>query len=281
MSKLRVLLLGDVVGASGRAMFQKYSPFLREKHSIDAIVVNGENSCQGRGITSRIVKFFKHNGADVITSGNHIWFNREIYSYLKEHQDLLRPANFPSCTPGVGVTTFMCKDIVIGVINLQGRVFMKEHTDCPFRAADSLLTYLRSKTNIIVVDFHAEATSEKMAMGHYLDGRVSAVVGTHTHVQTADERVLPGGTAFVSDLGMAGALNGMLGMNKEAIIENFLTQMPSRFTVDIKPPFVLSGVYVDIDTKTGKALDIQRVRVVEKDLHVDTEEDEKKKHSER
>lgn len=273
MSTIRVLLIGDVVGAAGRAMFQKHIPHIKKEHKIDAVIVNGENSSQGRGITSRIVKFFRHCGADVVTSGNHIWHNREIYGYLPSHEDLLRPANFPSGVPGVGVTTFMCNNKTIAVINLQGRVFMKDLIDCPFRTAESILTYLRHKTNIVFVDFHTETTSEKMAMGHLLAGKVSGVVGTHTHVQTADERILPGGTAFVSDLGMAGSLNGMLGMKKEAIVEQFLKQMPTRFVVDNQPPFVLSGVWIEVDTETGKALAIERVRIVDTELHVGSEED--------
>jgi len=268
--KLRVLLVGDVVGTAGRAMFQKHIQTIKKAHNIDAVIVNGENSSsQGRGITSRIVKFFKHCGADVVTSGNHIWHEREIYNYLDVNQDLLRPANFPSGVPGVGVTTFVCNNVTIAVINLQGRVFMKDLIDCPFRAAESLLTYLRHKTNIIFVDFHTETTSEKMAMGHVLDGKVSGVVGTHTHVQTADERILPGGTAFITDLGMAGSLNGMLGMKKEPIIEHFFKQMPVRFTEDTTPPFVLSGAWIEVDTQTGRALAIERVRVVDDQINIE------------
>lgn len=269
MSRLRVLLVGDVVGQAGRAMFQKHIQQIKKAHNIDAVIVNGENSSQGRGITSRIMKFFKHCGADIVTSGNHIWHDKEIYNYWSEHQDLLRPANFPSGVPGIGVVTFNCNNFTIAVINLQGRVFMKELIDCPFRAAESILTYLKHKTNIIFVDFHTETTSEKMAMGHVLDGKVSGVVGTHTHVQTADERILPGGTAFISDLGMAGSLNGMLGMKKEPIIEHFFKQMPVRFVEDNTPPFVLSGAWIEVDTQTGRAINIQRVRVVDDQINVD------------
>jgi metallophosphoesterase (TIGR00282 family) len=276
MSRLRVLLIGDVVGVSGRMMFQKHIAHLKKTHNIDAIIVNGENSSHGRGITSRIARFFKHCGADVITTGNHVWANKEIYNYINDHHDLLRPANFPSGVPGVGVTTFQCKDTTIGVINIQGRVFMKELIDDPFRTADSILTYLKDKTNVIFVDFHAETTSETMAIGHYLDGRVSGVVGTHTHVQTADERILPGGTAFITDLGMVGALNGMLGMKKDAIIENFLTQMPVKFTVDTQAPFVMSGVWIEVDSVSGIATKIERVRVIDHELKVDEKEEEKK-----
>jgi len=266
---LRVLLIGDVVGSAGRAMFQKHIPHIKKTHNIDAVIVNGENSSQGRGITSRIMKFFRHCGADVVTSGNHIWHNKEIYGYWPAHEDLLRPANFPSGVPGVGVTTFMCNGSLIAVINLQGRVFMRDLIDCPFRAAESLLTYLKHKTNLIFVDFHTETTSEKMALGHFLAGKVSGVVGTHTHVQTADERILPGGTAFITDLGMCGSLNGMLGMKKEPIIEQFLKQMPVKFAEDIESPFVLSGAWIEVDTQTGKAVAIERVRIVDDEQYID------------
>ncbi len=274
MKTIRVLCIGDVVGVTGRTMFQKYSAHLRKKHAIDAIIVNGENSGQhGRGISSRIVSFFKHNGADIITTGNHIWYNREIYSYLEKNDDLIRPANFPATCPGVGVTTFQCKGYTVGVINVQGRVFMRELLDCPFKTVESILTYLKYKTNIIIVDFHAETTSEKMALAYHFDGKISAQVGTHTHIQTADERILPGGTAYITDLGMVGSLNSMLGMKKEAIIHNLITQMPVKFTVDTSSPVVMSGVWIDINTETGKAEAIERVRIIDDNLTVDTKEE--------
>lgn len=270
MSKLRVLLIGDVVGSTGLAMFQKHIPHIKEKYAIDAIIVNGENSAHnGRGITPRVMKFFKHCGVNVVTSGNHIWAQRDIYSYLAENKDLLRPANFPSETPGTGMTIFNCKDERIAVVNIQGRVFMREMVDDPFKTMESLLTYLKHQTSLIFVDVHAETTSEKIGLAHFLDGKVSGVVGTHTHVPTADERILSGGTAFVTDLGMVGALNGMLGMKKGPIIQQFITQMPTRYEVETAAPGVLSGVYIDVDTKTGKALDIKRVQVVDTELTVD------------
>lgn len=275
MKTVRVLCIGDVVGATGRAMFQKHIDRVRKENKIDAVIVNGENSAGGRGITSRIVKFFRHNGADVITTGNHIWQKKEIFHYLEDANDLLRPANYPSGCPGKGVTTFTCGQYVIGVMNLQGRVFMKDHTDCPFRTAESALSYLRTKTPIIIVDMHAEASSEKMAMGHFLDGKVSAVVGTHTHVQTADERILPGGTAFMTDLGMTGSLNGMLGMKKEAILHNFLTQLPVRFKVSAEPPVIMNGAWIEIDVTTGHAIRIERIRIVDGELSIQEDEDDK------
>lgn len=275
MKTIRVLCIGDVVGATGRSMFQKHIDRVRKAHSIDAIIVNGENSAGGRGITSRIAKFFVHNGANVITTGNHIWQKKEVYSYLNESANLLRPANYPSGCPGKGVTTFTCGPYVIGVLNLQGRVFMKDHIDCPFRSAESALSFLRTKTPIIIVDFHAEASSEKMAMGHFLDGKVSAVVGTHTHVQTADERVLPGGTAFMSDLGMTGSLNGMLGMQRDAIMQNFLNQLPVKFKVSMESPVIMTGAWIEIDPATGHAVKIERVRIVDGELSVSEEDDDR------
>ncbi len=270
MSSIRILLIGDVVGVPGCAMFQKHISHLRDQLAADAVIVNGENSSAlGRGITPKIVHFFRHNHANIITSGNHIWANKEIYQYLNDNSDLLRPENFPSSCPGKGVTTFRINNITIGVLNVQGRIFMRELVDCPFKTADSAITFLRSKTSIIIVDFHAETTSEKMAMGYYLDGRVSAVVGTHTHVQTADERVLEGGTAYLTDLGMVGSLNSMIGMKKEPILENFVTQMPQKFVVETKGPFVLSGACVEIDTHTGKAMSIERVRIVDNELSIE------------
>jgi len=272
-NRIRILCIGDVVGSSGCAMFQKHAQELRRKHAIDALIVNGENSDnKGRGITSRIVNFFRQNGADIVTSGNHIWANKEIYNYLAEHTDLLRPANYHSSAPGVGVTTFLVKGNTIAVINLIGRVFMRDHVDCPFRTAESILTYLKDKTNIIVVDMHAETSSEKIGLGHFLDGKVSAVVGTHTHVPTADERILPRGTAFVTDLGMTGALNSMIGMKKEPIIQHLITQLPVKFAVDEIGPFIMTGVLIEIDAHTGKATHIERVKLIDDELRVQSSE---------
>lgn len=270
MSNIRVLFIGDVVGAPGRTMFQKHIDRIRKEYNIDAVIVNGENSDgRGRGITPRIVNFFKHNGVNVVTSGNHIFANKEIYNYLATNQDLLRPANFPSDAPGVGVTTFSCKGYTIAIINVMGRVFMRDLVSCPFRAVESILTYLRDKTNMIFVDMHAETTAEKIALGHYLDGKVSGVVGTHTHVQTADERILPHGTAFITDLGMTGSWNSMLGMKKEAILHNFLTQMPVKFEVEESTPLIMTGVWIEVDPFSGKAVIIERVKVIDQDMIFD------------
>lgn len=272
MSCLRILFLGDIVGKTGRAVFQKHIGRLKRELSLDAVIVNGENSSHGRGITSRIMHSFKHNGVDVVTSGNHVWHNKEILTYLDQNQDLLRPANYPGGCPGVGVTTFACKGHTIGVMSLQGRTFMRDHVECPFKTAESILTYLKAKADCIFVDFHAEASSEKMGLAYFLDGKITGLVGTHTHVQTADERILPGGTAYITDLGMAGSWNSMIGMIKEPVIQHFLTQMPVRFTVDTSLPLIMTGVVIEADTATGKAVDIQRVKVVDDHVEIDGEE---------
>ncbi len=264
MKSIKILFVGDVVGQTGRDIIGRHLKRVQLEHGIDATILNGENSSnQGRGITPQIAQFYFDQGVSVVTTGNHVWFRRDIYSYLDECPSLLRPANFPSGAPGSGVTIVNVGDCAIGVINLQGRIFMKDLVECPLRKADSLVSYLKDKTKIICIDFHAEATSEKEALAFYLAGKVSAVVGTHTHVQTADERVIPSGTAYISDLGMVGSLNSMLGMQKEPIIQNFLTQVPVKFTVDDQPPYVLSGAIVEVDVDTGKALNISRLRIID------------------
>ena len=269
MNTIRVLFIGDIVGVPGREMFQKHIDHIRSTYHIDGLVVNGENSSnRGRGITPSVADFFKKSGVDVITTGNHVWDAREIYNYIDGNDFLLKPANYPSETPGVGVTTFSCKGVTVGVINVLGRVFMKTNLDCPFRTVESILTYLKDKTKIIFVDMHAEATSEKIGLGYFLDGKVSGVVGTHTHTPTADERILPNGTAYISDLGMTGSLNSMLGMKKEPIMKNFLTQMPTRFEVAYDTPLVMYGAWIEVDIQTGKAVQIERVRVIDKDIQV-------------
>lgn len=266
----RILMLGDAVGAPGRAMYQKYIPKIKEKYSIDAVIVNGENSANdGKGITSKIMKFFNHIGVNMVTTGNHIWRKRDIYSYLESNSDLLRPANFPSCCPGKGVGVFEVNGFTIGVINLIGRSFMRDQVDDPFRAADSIITFLKPKTNIILIDFHAETTAEKAAFAYYMDGRVSGVVGTHTHVQTSDERIMPRGTAFITDLGMAGAVHSLIGMKKENIISSTLSQMPTRFEVETEGPMQICGVWIEVDSKTGHAVAIERVRIIDEELKLD------------
>ena len=207
---MKVLMVGDVYGESGRAAIQKLVPRLREQHGLDLIVVNVENAAGGFGITPPMVKTFLEQGVDVMTTGNHVWDKKEIIPHIVKENLLLRPANFPEGTPGVGYVTVKAGPYRVSVINLMGRIFMSP-IDCPFRKADEVLAIVGKETPIILVDMHAEATSESLAMGWYLNGRVTAVVGTHRHVQTADERVLPGGTAYITDLGMTGPLTGSSG----------------------------------------------------------------------
>src|SRR5712692_5603019 len=256
---MNVLMVGDVYGEPGRAALQKLLPKIRQQHQIDLAVVNVENSAGGFGITPAIARAFLDQGVDVMTSGNHIWDKKEVVEYIVRENLLLRPANFPAGTPGTGFITVKAGPHRVAVLNLMGRVFMNP-IDCPFRKADEIVAELRRETSVVLVDMHAEATSEVMALGWYLDGRVSAVVGTHRHVQTADERILPGGTAYITDLGMTGPVDSVIGVDKDIIIQRFLTQMPIRFE-PAKGPAALRGVVIVVDPETGRATSIQRLDV--------------------
>lgn len=270
---MNVLFVGDIVGIPGQRMLQKHLDRLVKEHAIDVVLVNGENSApDGRGITPTIVQFLKELGVDLVTTGNHIWAKKEIIPYIATHKDILRPINFPNGCPGVGATIISSKSGkgLLGVINVQGRIFMRDLVGCPFRAVESVLSYVKAQTNCIFIDMHSEATSEKMGIAYYFDGKVSAVVGTHTHVQTADERVLPQGTAYITDVGMGGSLNSMIGMKADIIIKNMLTQMPVKFAVETQGPFVLSAVVVKINTATGLAQSIKRIYIVDTDLVVES-----------
>jgi metallophosphoesterase (TIGR00282 family) len=261
------LFLGDVVGKPGRRALKKFLPTLLEKYSPSLVVANGENAAGGIGITPDICRQLLAQ-VDVLTSGNHIWDKRDAVEYLDQEPRLLRPANYPSPNPGKGVYTFDTKEgFPVAILNLQGRVFM-EPIDCPFRAADRELKLLEDRNPMIFVDFHAEATSEKQAMGWYLDGRVSAVVGTHTHVSTADEKILPLGTAYITDVGMVGGYESVIGLKKEQAIQRFLTSRPQRFEPE-KRGLLFSYVFIEVDTQTRKAVSIQRRMIVE-----DVKEDE-------
>ncbi len=253
---MRILMIGDIVGAPGRKALALLLPAIRQEHQIDLVVANGENTAGGFGLTLDTAHELMSSGVDVITSGNHIWDQKEIIPYMNEDLPLIRPANYPSGVPGRG-------HLKVGhtlVLNLMGRVFMSP-LDCPFRTADHILESLpeNDPPRVIIVDFHAEATSEKAALGWYLDGRVSAIFGTHTHVATADARILPGHTAFVSDVGMTGTMNSVIGSDIIAVTERFLTQTPQRFTVATGGPLRLNSVLVDIDEESGKATHIQRI----------------------
>lgn len=246
-----ILAIGDVIGKPGRKALSQLLPGLRQQYGLDLVIVNGENAAGGIGVTVATAREMLNAGADVLTSGNHIWMHREIYPYLDGDMPILRPLNYPPGVPGRGY-------IVIGrvaVVNLIGRVFIGDF-DNPFHAIDTLLAELEPK--IIIVDFHAEATSEKVAMGRYLDGRVSAVLGTHTHVGTTDAQILPKGTAYVSDIGMTGPLDSVIGDDAEAAIERFLTSMPHRLSVG-KGKTALNGMLVSVDDDTGRALGIERI----------------------
>ncbi len=252
---MKVLMVGDVVGKLGRRALAQLLPHLRRQHAIDLVIANGENAAGGKGLTVATAQELLAAGVDVITSGNHIWEYREIYPLLEEeHYPLLRPHNYPQGAPGRGLWV---RDGV-AVINLQGRVFMPHDVECPFRTADRLLAELKG-ARIIVVDMHAEATSEKVALGWYLDGRVTAVLGTHTHVPTADARILPKGTAYVSDVGMTGPRDSVIGMDIGAVVERFLTQLPTRLSPVERGPAVLNAVLVEADEATGRALSIRRL----------------------
>ena len=257
---MNVLMVGDIFGDSGRAALAKLLPKLRQQHAIDVAVVNIENAAGGFGVTPQIARtVLEAGGVDVLTSGNHIWDKKEIIPYIGKENLLLRPANFPVGTPGSGYITVKAGPHRVAVLNLMGRVFMNP-IDCPFRKADEVVAELRRETPVVLVDMHAEATSEVMALGWYLDGRVSAVVGTHRHVQTSDERILPGGTAYITDLGMTGPVDSVIGVDKDIIIQRFLTQMPIRFE-PAKGPAALRGVVIVVDPDTGRATSIQRLDV--------------------
>ncbi|MPZ50191.1 MAG: metallophosphoesterase [Dehalococcoidia bacterium] len=250
---MRVLFLGDVVGSPGRRALKELLPGLRQELNLDVVVANGENVAGGRGLSIKTSKELFAAGVDIISSGNHIWDNREIIEELDGEAPIIRPANYPPGSPGKGIV----RHKGLTVMNLQGRTFMA-HIDCPFRAADALLE--TSPEGPILVDMHAEATSEKLAMGWYLDGRVAAVLGTHTHVPTADTRILPNGTAYVTDAGMSGARDSVLGFEVSASHRLFLSQLPTRLPVEENSPVLsLNGVMVDIDDASHRATAIQRI----------------------
>jgi len=255
-ASFRILVIGDVIGRAGREALRRHLPDLRARHRPAFVVANGENAAGGVGLTEDVGREM-FSMVDVLTSGNHIWDKKEGIAYMEKEPRVIRPANYPAPAPGKGSIVVSGPDgLKLGVLNLQGRVFMEPIED-PFRTADAAIEEIRKETSCILVDFHAEATSEKVALGFYLDGRVSAVVGTHTHVATADERVLPGGTAYITDLGMAASRNSVIGIRREQAIQKFLTSRPVRFEPD-KGGSYLSGVAVEIETATGKALSITR-----------------------
>jgi 2',3'-cyclic-nucleotide 2'-phosphodiesterase len=258
VKSLNVLCIGDVFGEPGRKALTHFLPRLRAELEVDLVVANVENAAAGFGVTPALARGFLAGGIDVMTSGNHIWDRKEIIEYIVKENLLLRPANYPAGTPGVGSVVVKAGGHRVGVLNLQGRVFMNP-IDCPFATADAELARLRAETSLVVVDMHAEATSEKQAMGWYLDGRVAAVVGSHSHVQTADERLLPGGTAFITDLGITGPFDSVIGVDKELAIQRFRTGMPNRFE-PARGRVRVQGAVVRIDPESGRAIGIERVQ---------------------
>ena len=257
---MKILLIGDIIGKPGRRAVREGLPNLKNKLKIDFVIANVENSAGGFGITRSVAEELFSLGIDVFTSGNHIWDKKEAVTYITKESRLLRPANYPGDVPGFGSIVMKTPSgEKVAVLNIAGRVFMPP-LDCPFKAAKKELSALKEETMVVIVDFHAEATSEKSAMGWYLDGKVSAVIGTHTHVQTADEKILPKGTAFITDAGMTGPVNSVIGVDKDQIVTKFLTAIPTRFET-AKGPTVFSGVLVDVNAKTGMAKDIQRIQI--------------------
>jgi len=254
----RVMALGDIVGDAGRKVLQMRLLPLQRKYQPDLIVANGENAAHGFGITKKIVEEFLNWGIDVITAGNHIWQRKEIFDFVDTTPQLIRPLNYPPGTPGRGFYRFEKKGMDIVVVNIMGRIYM-EPIDCPFRAMDDLLASLSGEDVLILVDFHAEATSEKQLMGWHLDGRVHAVWGTHTHIPTADERILPKKTAYISDIGMCGAVYSVIGMNVSESVRRVIQHLPVRFSPATEGDLELQGILIDFDRRSKKPLLIQRL----------------------
>jgi 2',3'-cyclic-nucleotide 2'-phosphodiesterase len=257
---MRILFIGDIIGKPGRQAIRALLPNLTDKFRTDLIIANGENAAAGFGITESTATELFACGVDVITTGNHVWDKKEAVTYLAKESRVIRPLNYPPDVPGAGSILIKPDNKPpVAVLNLAGRIFMSGF-DCPFRAAEAAIANIRETTQIIIIDFHAEATSEKVALGYYLDGQVSAVIGTHTHVQTADEKILPGGTAYISDAGMTGPMISVIGIEKNQIIGKFLTGMPRKFDVaDGKT--ILNAVVVDIDEENGMATGIRRIQM--------------------
>ncbi|MCL0086367.1 TIGR00282 family metallophosphoesterase [Thermodesulfovibrionales bacterium] len=259
---MKVLFIGDIIGKIGRRIGKSLLPDVVNRYKIDVVIANGENIAGGFGITEKTAMELFSCGVHIITTGNHVWDKKEAIPYIAKESNVLRPINYPVGTPGVGSVIFTPRNNTkVAVINISGRVFMNT-LDCPFRIGKAEVERLRESTNIIVVDFHAEATSEKIAFGYYIDGMVSAVIGTHTHVQTADEQILPDGTAYITDVGMTGPQMSVIGIKKEQIIERFLSQMPIKYEI-AKGNVTLSAVIIEINEESGKAIKIERLQLTD------------------
>ncbi|MDK2798516.1 MAG: 2,3-cyclic-nucleotide 2-phosphodiesterase [Clostridiales bacterium] len=259
---LKILAVGDIVGKPGCTMIRNFLHKVKKDLEVDLCIANGENAAVGNGMTRSIAYELFEQGIDVITMGNHLWNKKEIFSLFKEEKAIIRPANYPPGTPGRGSIILDVNDKKVAVLNISGRIFM-ENLDCPFRVIEKELKVIAGITNVIIVDFHAEATSEKLAMGWYLDGKVSAIFGTHTHVQTADERILPKGTGYITDIGMTGPYDSILGVKKEIIINRFITHLPEKFQI-ADGPSQFNGIVFEIDELTGKTTNVNRIIINEK-----------------
>ncbi len=255
---MNLLVIGDIVGNPGRKITKDLLPGIKKEHEIDMVIANGENSAGGIGITYSVARELYAFGVDVITTGNHVWAKKEVLSFINEDSRLIRPANYPDELPGCGSTAFRLADKTVGVINALGRVYM-DPVDSPFKAVDREIDRIKDSVDFIVVDFHAEATSEKLAMGWYLDGRATVVFGTHTHVQTCDERVLPGGTGYITDIGMTGPYNSIIGVDKDIALKKFTMLIPERFEVGKGGDMQLNAVIFSIDDSTKKVNEIKRL----------------------
>ena len=261
MLSINILFVGDIIGKAGMDFVQTWLPGLIQKYKTDLVIANGENASDGKGCTSKEGKILFELGVHVITGGNHTWDKHLSQDYLKSEPRVLRPLNYPKGTYGNGYFIAESKKGKIAVLNLQGRTFMPT-IDCPFRSADWVLNKLKSETKIVIVDFHAEATAEKQAMGHYLDGKISALIGTHTHVQTSDERILPQGTGYITDVGMSGPYDSVIGMKVQAALNRFLYQTPQKYEA-AKNDVHLCAVFLKIDSETGKTKLIERINFPE------------------
>ena len=255
-------MVGDIVGRTGRYFFMEQTPELKLTKNIDLVIANGENAAHGKGLTPSIFSEIIRGGANVVTSGNHIWDNPSVMQIIDTEPFLLRPANYPEDTPGKGFCIYPVGNKKVGVINFSGRTFMPP-MDCPFRLAEKILEFMSKQCDLILVDFHAEATSEKLAFAYHFDGQVTAVVGTHTHIQTADERILPQGTAYITDLGMVGAENSILGVKVEPVIKRFLTGRPSKFEV-AEGSAIYCAFLIETDDKTNCVVSVERIQIKQK-----------------
>ena len=255
---MRVLMLGDICSTPGRTVIKEHLQEIIDETAADFVTVNGENASGGHGLTEKNAKDLLSLPIDCITMGNHVWNQKETEGYIGDYEQMVRPANYPEPCPGRGYTFLKWKDWTVAVANLSGQTFMPA-LDSPFRTFDKIYEKIKGKADILLVDFHGETTSEKIAFGYHLDGRATVVVGTHTHVQTADNRILPKGTAYITDMGMTGCLNGVIGVQKDIVIQNMMTMRPKRFEMEKNKPWQINGVLVEIDEATKQAINIQRI----------------------